>query len=103
VVQVDQCGPRNSWISDLHANAGDRIQHPRSYDCNYTRSHLNVDDVAVRPTFTVLPPDATPLKRVPLVMDNDFTPDMGRMTPRLLLAGIIRIFELCAVHHVGIQ
>jgi hypothetical protein len=82
-VQVDQCGRRSARIPDLHANAGNRIQHPRSYNRNYARSHLNMGNVAVRPTLTVLPSDAPPMKRVPPVMDNDFTPDMGRMTPRL--------------------
>jgi hypothetical protein len=83
VVQVDQCDPCSARISDLHAGAGDRIQHPRSYDCNYARSHLNVDNVAVRPTLAILPSDAPPMKRMPAVVDNDFKPDLGRMTPRL--------------------
>jgi hypothetical protein len=46
VVRVDPCGRRSARIADLHANAGDRIQPPRSYDRNYARSHLEMDNVA---------------------------------------------------------
>lgn len=40
-----------------------------------------MDHFTICPLLTVVPTDMTPIKRMPPVVDNDFLPDMGRMTP----------------------
>lgn len=81
-MQIDQRGRCNPSGADLHPGAGDRIQHPCRYDGNYAGRCLDVDYVTRCPSFTVMAPDATPIKRMPTVIDDVFLPDMGRMTPR---------------------
>lgn len=40
-----------------------------------------MDDLAVRSPLGVVPPQAAAMQRVPAVMDDDLSPDMGRMSP----------------------
>lgn len=83
VMQADQRRYRHMRKTDGHAGTGGRIQHPgRHYDDDAGR-RLDMDKLAANALFTVVPPDATTMQRVPTVMDLDPRPDMGRMTQRL--------------------
>ena len=48
-----------------------------------------MNDLTAGASLNVLAANATPIQRVPPVMNFDFLPDMGRMTGRLLLAARI--------------
>jgi hypothetical protein len=96
IVQIDQRRRRSPGGTDLHSDAGDRVQHPRRNHCHYTGSRLDMDEVTRSPSLTVMAPEATPIKRMPLVMDNDFLLDMGRMTHRWPLACRTRSFRWAA-------
>jgi hypothetical protein len=43
---------------------------------------FDVNDLTNCPSLTVMTPDTTPIKWMPPVMDDDFLPDMGIMTPQ---------------------
>jgi hypothetical protein len=81
-MQVDQRRQRTTWGADLHAGAGDRIQHPGSHNRHYAGQRLNVNNVTDRSSLAVVAADATAIKRMPSIVDNDIPPDMGRMTPQ---------------------
>jgi IS66 C-terminal element len=85
-MQVSQCGWCHPWLADLHANAGDRTQHPRRHHGDDTRGGLDMDHISTNPPLTIVSTDPAPMKRMPTIVDNDVLPDMGRMTPRWLWA-----------------
>jgi hypothetical protein len=64
-------------------SAGGRIEHPVRHDGDDARSDFDMDDLAVRPPLAVVPPQAAAIQRMPAIVDDHLTPDMGRMTPRL--------------------
>jgi hypothetical protein len=70
IVQINQRGRRNPGDADLHPDADGRVQHPCRNDRNYTGRGLDMDDVTRCPSFTVMPPDTAPIKRMPSVMGN---------------------------------
>jgi hypothetical protein len=82
IVQINQSRRCNARSADLHSGAGDRVQHPSRDDGNYTGRCLDVNYVTNGPSLTVMTPDTTPIKWMPPVMDDDFLPDMGTMTPQ---------------------
>jgi hypothetical protein len=82
MVQVGQRGWRNTRCSKTRPDASDRIQHPRRHDRDHTWRALEMDDFTISPPLTVVPTDTAPMKRMPLIVDNDILPDMGRMTLR---------------------
>jgi hypothetical protein len=83
VMQVDQRRHRHARRASGHSGTGDRIQHPGRHDQDNARLHLDMNKLAGNALFTVVPPNPTPMERVPAVVDLDLRPDMGRMTPRL--------------------
>jgi hypothetical protein len=82
IVQIDQRGPCNPRGADFHPGAGNRVQHPCRDDRNHTGCRLDMDDVTNGPPLTVMAVDAAPIQRMPPVVNNNFLPDMGRMTPQ---------------------
>jgi hypothetical protein len=42
-----------------------------------------MDECPRLPVLAALPSQTTPMQRVPAVVDDDFLPDMGRMSGRL--------------------
>ena len=58
---------------------GGRIQHPGRQHNNHAGRHLDVNDLTVGAPLDVLAANATPIERVPSVMNFNFLPDMGRM------------------------
>jgi hypothetical protein len=81
VVQIEQRRQRNPRGTDLHSRAGGRLQHPGRHDRDDARRRLDVHDLAISAPFAVLQPDATPMKRMPAIVNHTELPDMGRMTP----------------------
>jgi hypothetical protein len=81
-MQIDQSRQRAAWDADLHAGAGDRIQHPRRHNCYYAGQRLDMDHITRDAAFAVVAADTAPMKRMPSVVDNHIPPDMGRMTPQ---------------------
>ena len=81
MMQVGQrrdCRPRRA---EPQPRAGGRIEHPARDHGDDARSDFDVGDLAVRPPLAVVPPQAAAVQRVPAVMDDDLSPDMGRMSP----------------------
>ena len=64
---------------ELRARTG--IEHPSRHDSDDARSNLDVDHLAVRPPLAVLLPQTSAVQRVPAVVNNHLSPDMGRMNP----------------------
>jgi hypothetical protein len=87
--KIDQCGSCNPRRANLHSGAGNRVQHPCRNDRNHAGCRLYVDNVTSGTLLAIMATDATSIQRMPLVVNNNFLPDMGRMTPRSLLAGRI--------------
>ena len=83
VMQVDQRRHRHAWRARGHSGTGDRIQHPGRHDYDNARLRLDMNKLASNTLFAVVPPNPTPVERVPAVVDLDLRPNMGRMTPRL--------------------
>lgn len=68
--------------ADLHASAGDGIEHPVRQHNDNARRRLDVNDPAASALLTVVLSNAAPIKRMPAIMDLDFRSDMGRMNGR---------------------
>jgi hypothetical protein len=82
MMQLDQRCLRHAWDSHLPPSTGGGIQDPcRGHD-DHARRRLEVDNGARYPLLAALAPDTTPIEGVPAIVDLDFLPDMGRMTPR---------------------
>jgi len=82
MMQISQRGRRHTWFADLHANAGDWIQHPRRHHRDDTRRALDMDHITSSPPLHIMSTSPAPIKGMPTVVDNDVLPDMGRMTGR---------------------
>jgi hypothetical protein len=83
VMQVDQRRHGHAWCARGHSGTGDRIQHPGRQHYDNARLRLDMNKLAGNALFAVVPPNPTPVERVPAVVNLDLRPDMGRMTPRL--------------------
>ena len=81
-MQVDQRGEGHARRADRHAGAGDRVQHPRRHHRDHAGRCLDMDNLAGGPPLAIVPPDTPAMERMPWVVDDDFLPDMGRMTLR---------------------
>jgi hypothetical protein len=88
-MQIDEGGHRRAGHTQFHACAGGSVEHPLRHDQDYARCDLDVHNITCRSLFAVLPSKTATIERMPAVEDFDFLPDMGRMTPRLPLAGTI--------------
>jgi hypothetical protein len=89
LMQLNQRRHCNARRTQLHSCAGGGIQHPGRHHDNHAGRHLDMKDVAAGAPLNVLTANATPIQRVPPVMNFNFLPDMGRMTRRLRLAARI--------------
>ena len=81
-MQVDEGGQRHARRADLHLRAGDGIQHPRLHGRYDARRRLDMDQLTRSPALAVVSAYPMSVKRMPAIVDLDFLPDMGRMTPR---------------------
>jgi hypothetical protein len=79
-MQLGQRPYRYARCADLHSGAGDRIQHPARHDGDDAGARLDVDILVTATLLAVMQADATPMERVPAIVNFDFLPDMGRMT-----------------------
>ena len=81
-VQLRQSRDRDTRRADLHVRAGNCVQHPGRDHCHHTGRYFDMDDVSARASLTTLPTQLAPIQRMPpIVDDDDFILDMGRMTP----------------------
>jgi hypothetical protein len=67
--------------TELELRAGTGIEHPSRHDRDNARSNLDVNHLAVRPPLAVLPPQTPAVQRMPAVVNDHLSPDMGRMDP----------------------
>jgi hypothetical protein len=81
IMQVDQGSNGHPRCAEPQPCAGGRIEHPTRHDDDDARCCLDMDDLTVRPPLAVLPPQAAAMQRVPAIMDDYLSPDMGRMAP----------------------
>jgi hypothetical protein len=80
VMQVNQRIHCHARRADRHSGTGDGIQHPGRNHRNHAGCRLEIDKAASDALLATVPPDTTPIKRMPAIMDLDLLPDMGRMT-----------------------
>ena len=80
VVQVDQGRERHARGADRQPGAGERIEHPCRHHRDHAGGRLDVDELTRCAPLAVKSTDAAPGERMPAVVDDDFLPDMGRMT-----------------------
>ena len=78
-MQVGKRRGRDTRRTDLHAGAGNRIQHPGRHHCDDSGRHLDMNNGTVSALLYVLLPHQPPEQRMPAIVDRDFRPDMGRM------------------------
>ncbi len=81
MMQVGQRRDGHPRRAEPQPRTGSRIEHPTGHNGDDTRSYFDVDNLAVRPPLAVLPPQAAAMQRMPAIVDDHFSPDMGRMSP----------------------
>jgi len=80
-MQVVQAICRNSWRPECsHCRANPGVEHPRRKCCYDARFDLNVEDGSASPLLGVVGSDTVTVKRMPRIVNYNFSPDMGRMT-----------------------
>jgi hypothetical protein len=67
--------------AEVELRAGGGIEHPSSHNSDDAGSNLDVNHLAVRTPLAVMPPQTPAVQRVPAVMNDHLSPDMGRMDP----------------------
>ncbi|WGF90835.1 hypothetical protein [Marinivivus vitaminiproducens] len=82
IIEIRQSRDGCPWRADLHADAGQSIDHPLGQDREQARQRLHVEEPAALAVIDPFDPDAPTEKRMPAVMDNSMVPDMGRMNGR---------------------
>ena len=82
-MQFDERVHRYPAQADLHARARDRIEHPRCDNRDDAGLRFDMHEPPGATLLTAAQANATPVERMPAVMDDDVLPDMGRMTWRL--------------------
>nr|WP_259676986.1 phage terminase large subunit family protein [Paracoccus pantotrophus] len=70
---------RHARCPKIHAGANCRVEQPRGNDHEYTRQHLDMDELARLASLDALGSELSAEKRVPAVMHLNKLPDMGRM------------------------
>jgi hypothetical protein len=78
-VQIDQSGKGNARRTEYHPCAGRPIQHPARHRNHLSWRDLDVNQITSSTLLAVIPTNATPKQWMPLVVDFNFPPDMGRM------------------------
>jgi hypothetical protein len=84
VMQIRQRRDGNSRLTKPHLPADNGVEHPAGHHDHDARRGLDMNNLAPGPHLAALPPQPPAMQRMPAVMDDDFRPDMGRMSPRLL-------------------
>lgn len=79
-MKLGQGRNRDARWPQPHSNTGHRIQHPRRDGDNDARCHLDMRKGTGLSNFDVMLPQATSVKWMPAVVNDDFPPDMGRMS-----------------------
>jgi hypothetical protein len=80
-MQVMQTICRDSWRPECsHCRAKPGVEHPRRKCCYDARFDLNVEDGSASPLLAIVSSDTLAVKRMPRIVNYNFSPDMGRMT-----------------------
>lgn len=82
-MKIDERRHRNVRRADRHRRTNRRVKHPCRHDNRRARFSFNDHDISTRALLTIKAAHSSPVKRVPSVMNLDYLPDMGRITPRL--------------------
>ena len=80
-MQLEQRADRNTGRPNLHPGTRSRVEHPGAHDDDDPRRRLKVRDLTVGAPLPVVHADLSPEQRVPGIVDDGISPDMGRMTP----------------------
>jgi hypothetical protein len=81
MMQIGQGRGGYPWRTKPQPLADGRIKHPARHDGDHTRRDFDVDHLAVRPPLAVLQPQSAAMQRMPAIVDDHLSPDMGRMSP----------------------
>jgi hypothetical protein len=79
-MQVNQCIRRDARRPDLHRRANPGVEHPLGKYSYYTGLDLNMDNASAGALLTVVGSNTPSEKRMPRIVNYNFSPDMGRMT-----------------------
>jgi hypothetical protein len=82
-MKIDKCLCRNVSGADRHPRTGRRVKHPCRDDNRRAWLSLYDHDIGVGALLTIKTADRSPVEGMPSVVNLDFLPDMGRITPRL--------------------
>lgn len=80
-MQVRQRRDGYPWGAEPQQRADGLIEHPGWHDGDHAQRDFNVENFAVRPPLAVVPPQSSAVQRMPAIMDDHISPDMGRMSP----------------------
>lgn len=80
IMKLDQSRNRHARRTETHARTGHRVQHPRRESDDDARRRLHMDKAPCPSIFAVVPSQAATKERMPAIVDDNFLPDMGRMT-----------------------
>jgi hypothetical protein len=79
-MQLNQDIRRNAWRPDLHCRTDPGVEHPLGKHGYDARFDLNVDDAPAGALLAVVGSNTPAVKRMPRIVNYNFSPDMGRMT-----------------------
>jgi hypothetical protein len=79
-MQINQCIRREAGRPERHYRANPGVEHPLREYCYDARFDLNVNDASTGALFTVVGSNSSAVKRMPGIVNYNFSPDMGRMT-----------------------
>jgi len=82
-IEFSQYRDRYPRRAEPQPRTGSRIEHPGRDHSDDPRRHFDMDDLTRRSPLGIVPPQPAAVQRVPAVVNDDLTTDMGRMTPRL--------------------
>ena len=80
MMQVGQRGDRHPRGAHLHGRAGRSVEHPGRHHGDDAGRRLDMDNLATGPLLAVVPPQRSPVQRMPAIVDDNLITDMGRMT-----------------------
>ena len=81
-MKISQGRNRDAWWTQLHSGAGHRIQHPRCDSYNDARRGLDMREGTGLSSFNVMLTKAATVEWMPAILNDNFLPDMGRMSGR---------------------
>ncbi len=85
-MQIRQGAKSNTRLTQAHAGAGNRVEHPGGCGNNNAFAKLYIKSISIRVASAMKPPQLATETRMPVIMDDSVV-DMGRMNGNWPWAG----------------